>query len=85
MTLAILLLVVAMPVLIVTISIVQAIYVYHKLKGVKSTPNSNITTRKGPLIDIVLYTHTTYACLSNTIVQSCMPNYTQYGCVLVEC
>ena len=71
MTLATLLLVVAMLVLLVIISIVQAIYVYHKLKGVTSTPNSNIPAHKGPLIGKVLYMHTTYACVSNSIFRSC--------------
>ena len=53
MTLVILLLVVAMFVSLVIMGIVQAIYVYHKLKGVKSTSNSNITADKGTQIDEV--------------------------------
>ena len=47
MTLAILLLVVAMVVSLVIVGIVQGIAVYYMRKGVKATPNSNITAYKG--------------------------------------
>ena len=47
MTLAILLLVVAMIVSLFIVGIVLGIIVYYKRKGVKAKPNSNITAHKG--------------------------------------
>ena len=54
MTLATLLLVVAMLVSLVIVSTVLGVIVYHMKKSVKSLTNINITAQKGPLIDEVL-------------------------------
>ena len=50
MTLAILLLVVAMLVLLFIVGIVKGIVVYHTRKGVKAKPNSNISAHRGTQI-----------------------------------
>ena len=67
MTLAILLLVVAMFVSFVIVGIVKAISVLHMKKSVKSAPNSNITAQKGPQIDDVKNMHKRCGCAANTI------------------
>ena len=73
MTLAILLLVVAMLVSLLPAVIVLGIIVYDTRKSVKSMLNSSITAHKGPLhiIDEVLILHSTSTCGLNSTLSFC--------------
>ena len=60
MTLAMLFLVVAILVSLFIVGIVKGIIVYHRRKGVKANPNSNITAHKGKQIFVFVYVSTMY-------------------------
>ena len=72
MTLAVLLLVVAMLVSLVIVSMVLGVIVYHMRKSVNSMLNSNITAHKGPPIDELNNMHTTCAIALIYSVCTCM-------------
>ena len=64
MTVAILLLVVAMLLSLVIVGIAQGISVYHMKKGLKSKRSSILTAHKGTQKDEVSSMNTTYACIT---------------------
>ena len=76
MTWTILLLVVAVLLSLVIVGIVQGIFVYHMIKGVKSKlhVNANITAHKGPQIQIKCYTCTQLVRMCSTVYSVMMPN-----------
>ena len=79
MTMAILLLVVAMLVSLVIISIVQAVYVYRKLNSVKPMPTSHITVHKGIHKYMKLkHAYNLCMCVQHWYYSMIMPNWTEY-------